>query len=82
MLISSMMRLSLQSETVKPTRITHIDQNLRQQAGECGYRSMLVALGVAEDSSQSCEVLSYEAPWGVGYLVAQLTSVTPEASKK
>jgi len=64
------------------TRITHIDQNLRQRAGECGYRSMLVALGVAEDSSQSCEVLSYEAPWGVGYLVAQLTSVTPEASKK
>jgi AmmeMemoRadiSam system protein A/AmmeMemoRadiSam system protein B len=54
------------------TRITQIDQNLRQEAGECGYRSLLVALGVAEDSTHSCEVLSYEAPWGVGYLVAQL----------
>jgi len=54
------------------TRIANIDQNLRQRAGECGYRSMLVALGVAEDSNGSCEVLSYEAPWGVGYLVAQL----------
>jgi len=64
------------------TRIKHVDQNLRQRAGECGYRSMLVALGVAEDSSHSCEVLSYEAPWGVGYLVAQLTSVTPQASNK
>ena len=65
------------------TRITHIDQNVRQRAGECGYRSMLVALGVAEDSRQSCEVLSYEAPWGVGYLVAQLVGdagVTPASS--
>ena len=62
------------------TRIANIDQNLRQQAGECGYRSMLVALGVAEDSNQSCEVLSYEAPWGVGYLVAQLVNLTPSPS--
>jgi len=62
------------------TRIANMDQNLRQQAGECGYRSMLVALGVAEDSNQSCEVLSYEAPWGVGYLVAQLVNLTPSPS--
>lgn len=53
-------------------RIVKIDQDLRQLAGECGYRSMLVALGAAEDSEPSCEVLSYEAPFGVGYLVAQL----------
>ena len=44
-------------------------------AGECGYRSILVALGVAEASAPSCEVISYEAPFGVGYLVAQLVSV-------
>ena len=53
-------------------RIANIDHDLRSRAGECGYRSMLVALGVAEDSESSCEVLSYEAPWGVGYMVAQL----------
>lgn len=58
------------------TRITNIDQDLRRLAGECGYRSMLVALGVAEDAKPSCEVLSYEAPWGVGYLVAQLVSAS------
>ena len=56
------------------TRIANIDQSLRHRAGECGYRSMLVALGVAEDAKPSCEVLSYEAPWGVGYLVAQLVN--------
>jgi len=35
---------------------------------------MLVALGVIEDAEPSCEVLSYEGPFGVGYLVAQLMS--------
>ena len=41
-------------------------------AGECGYRSMLVALGTTHGARPSCEVLHYEAPFGVGYLVAQL----------
>ena len=54
------------------SRIIGIDQSLRRLAGECGYRSMLVGLGVAEGLAGSCEVISYEAPFGVGYLVAQL----------
>jgi MEMO1 family protein len=56
------------------TRIVEVDQEMRRLAGECGYRSILVALGVAESSAPSCEVISYEAPFGVGYLVAQLVS--------
>jgi AmmeMemoRadiSam system protein A/AmmeMemoRadiSam system protein B len=59
-------------------RIVHIDQDLRRTAGECGYRSMLVAIGASEDSKSSCEVLSYEAPFGVGYLVAQLVGGAPK----
>jgi AmmeMemoRadiSam system protein B len=55
-----------------PRRISEIDQNLRKMAGECGYRSMLVAIGVSEGSTPDCEVLHYEAPFGVGYMVAQL----------
>jgi MEMO1 family protein len=66
----------------QPHRIATIDQDLRRLAGECGYRSMLVALGVVEDAQPSCEVLSYEGPFGVGYLVAQLVNVTPKASDK
>ncbi|HEX7331439.1 MAG TPA: AmmeMemoRadiSam system protein A [Pyrinomonadaceae bacterium] len=57
-----------------PQRITGIDHNLRRLAGECGYRSMLVAIGASSELPMSCEVLSYEAPFGVGYLVAQLTN--------
>ena len=62
---------ALRSNT--PQRIVNIDFNLRKLAGECGYRSMLVAIGASSDLPSSCEVLNYEAPFGVGYLVAQLT---------
>ena len=55
-----------------PERIVNIDQDLRKMAGECGYRSMLVAFGVTQKMDQACEVLHYEAPFGVGYLVAQI----------
>ena len=62
-----------------PQQIAEIDHNLRRLAGECGYRSMLVAIGACAELPWSCEVLSYEAPFGVGYLVAQLTN-QPAAS--
>jgi AmmeMemoRadiSam system protein B len=55
-----------------PERIVNIDQNLRRMAGECGYRSMLVAIGATADLPLNCEVLHYEAPFGVGYMVAQI----------
>jgi AmmeMemoRadiSam system protein A/AmmeMemoRadiSam system protein B len=56
----------------QPERIINIDQDLRKMAGECGYRSMLIALGVTENASRDFEVLHYEAPFGVGYMVAQI----------
>jgi len=62
-----------------PERIINIDQNLRRQAGECGYRSMLVAFGVTEGLEPAPEVLNYEAPFGVGYMVAQLVMSVPPA---
>jgi AmmeMemoRadiSam system protein A len=62
----------------EPSRIVGIDHGLRKLAGECGYRSMLVAIGAASGLPLSCEVMNYEAPFGVGYLVAQLTNVAAE----
>jgi AmmeMemoRadiSam system protein B len=56
----------------KPARVAEIDRSLRRLAGECGYRSMLVAIGASSNVEPDCEVLNYEAPFGVGYLVAQL----------
>lgn len=64
-----------------PQQITEIDYNLRRLAGECGYRSMLVAIGASSELPFSCEVLNYEAPFGVGYLVAQLTQQSGPAEE-
>ena len=60
-----------------PDEIVEIDYNLRKLAGECGYRSMLVAIGAGTGLPPACEVLNYEAPFGVGYLVAQLINQRP-----
>ncbi|MGH9882875.1 MAG: AmmeMemoRadiSam system protein A, partial [Pyrinomonadaceae bacterium] len=57
-----------------PDRIVNIDPALRRLAGECGYRSMLIAIGATHHLPLTGEVLHYEAPFGVGYMVAQLTS--------
>ena len=59
-------------------RIVDLDPEMRRMAGECGYRSMLVAIGVTQELEPSCEVISYEAPFGVGYLVAQLLNAGSE----
>jgi AmmeMemoRadiSam system protein B len=56
----------------EPARVAKIDRNLRRLAGECGYRSMLVAIGASSGVGHDCDVLHYEAPFGVGYLVAQI----------
>lgn len=64
--------------TNSPQAIVEISHELRKVAGECGYRSMLVAIGAGSGVPFSCEVMNYEAPFGVGYLVAQLINQTPE----
>lgn len=53
-------------------RIIDIAPDLRSRAGECGYRSIVIALGTVDLSLSESEVLSYEGPFGVGYLVAVL----------
>jgi AmmeMemoRadiSam system protein B len=61
--------------TCIPDNIARIDPHLRRMAGECGYRSMLTALGVSEGAALRCEILHYEAPFGVGYMVAQISGI-------
>ena len=43
---------------------------------------MLVALGATEELTPACDVLNYEAPFGVGYLVAQLTNMKATTQSK
>lgn len=54
--------------------ILNLPQRLVEEAGECGLRSFSMLLGVLEASKVKWkpEILSYEGPFGVGYLVAKL----------
>lgn len=61
-------------ETSDLIKIASVDNNLRKLAGECGYRSLLVAIGATKHLAVNCELLNYEAPFGVGYMVAQLSN--------
>lgn len=50
--------------------IIEMDENMREKAGECGYRPLLIALGFCHCEGLKIEVKSYEGPFGVGYGVA------------
>jgi len=54
-------------------KIFQLDR-LYPQAAECGLRSFCFALGILEGNNVDWhpKILSYEAPFGVGYLVARL----------
>lgn len=50
--------------------IMFYDEDFVDDAGECGYRSILILLGILDGLNLKPEILSYEGPFGVGYLVA------------
>jgi AmmeMemoRadiSam system protein A len=52
--------------------LLRIPADLRENAGECGYRSLVVLMGSMDGHSFTPQVFSYEGPFGVGYLVAGL----------
>jgi AmmeMemoRadiSam system protein B len=52
--------------------ILNIDPKIRELAGECGYNSIVTLLGVIDTLNTKPKILSYESPFGVGYLVADL----------
>lgn len=50
--------------------ILDLPESLCNNAGECGYRSILIMLGSLDGSNYEPAVFSYEGPFGVGYLTA------------
>lgn len=52
--------------------ILDFDQQLVEEAGECGLRSIVIGLGMLDGENFKPEIISYEGPFGVGYLVALL----------
>ncbi len=50
--------------------ILNMDPALIEAAGECGLRSFIMLMGALKGLNVTPEVLSYEGPFGVGYMVA------------
>lgn len=53
----------------KSQDITNMDQKLITEAGECGLRSIVILTGILDGIKHKPKLLSYEAPFGVGYMV-------------
>jgi len=58
-------------EENKSGEILNLDSNLIEEAGECGLRSIIILLGALSLLKYKFEKLSYEGPFGVGYLVGK-----------
>lgn len=57
-------------EEYQVEKIMSLDEKLVSNAAECGLRPIIMALGSLDGYRVEPEVLSYEGPFGVGYLVA------------
>ncbi|MDI6710985.1 MAG: AmmeMemoRadiSam system protein A [Thermoanaerobacterales bacterium] len=63
-------------------RLLALDEVLAECAGECGLRSMIMMLGALDGHRFASEVLSYEGPFGVGYMVAALQPGEPDEERR
>ena len=52
-----------------------LDSGLIDDAGECGLRSIFVLAGCFDGKNVEAKVLSYEGPFGVGYMVAEIIPI-------
>ncbi|MEL7563350.1 MAG: AmmeMemoRadiSam system protein A [Dehalobacterium sp.] len=56
----------------KVENIIGIDPELVETAGECGLRSFIMILGAFDGYDFDFDLLSYEGPFGVGYMVGEI----------
>lgn len=52
--------------------ILELNHDFVEEAGECGLRSIIILLGALKEKERKFNILSYEGPFGVGYLTARL----------
>lgn len=62
-------------------KLLDMDENLCNLAGECGLRSFIMMAGALNGLGVKSNILSYEGPFGVGYMVAELTVNGPDLSR-
>lgn len=57
-------------DTGDTASILTIPEEIRNNAGECGYRSIVIMVGALDGRNFEPRIFSYEGPFGVGYLTA------------
>jgi len=65
-------KLLKQLENKEVNEIINFDKKLSEEAGECGLRSLQLALGAFSDLNIETKIYSYEGPFGVGYGCAKI----------
>lgn len=55
----------------KMDRIINMDPDILENAGECAYKQLVTLLAIIEDYNWKFEELSYEHPFGIGYLTGE-----------
>lgn len=56
-------------ETRNTVGYSNMEEKYLEEAAECGYRSILILLGILKNMDYNFKNYSYEGPFGVGYLV-------------
>jgi MEMO1 family protein len=64
-----MMQTSVLAED--PTPLLTMPAEIIENSGQCGYRPICTLLGMMDKMNVTRQVLSYEAPFGVGYMTAK-----------
>ena len=59
-------------ETGDFLRLFEREESFLEKAGECGYRPIVTLAGTMDGKDVSTKVLSYEGPFGVGYLSCEV----------
>jgi aromatic ring-opening dioxygenase LigB subunit len=67
--------------TADYARLFKLDPVLVDDAGECGLRSVFALAGAVDGYAVESKVLSYEGPFGVGYLVASVRPGEPDTTR-
>jgi aromatic ring-opening dioxygenase LigB subunit len=59
------------AKTKNPNSLLALDQSTIENSAQCAYRPIATFLGVLNEMNVAPKVLSYEAPFGVGFLTAR-----------
>lgn len=62
-------------------KLIEMESEIVESSGECGLRPIIILLGTLDGWEYESSILSYEGPFGVGYMVATLLPIHKDESR-